>query len=80
MLEKIKLTLLLKRDPSKISWSKYNVDIVFECTGKFNSKEDTKVHLKSNVAKKVLISAPAKNVDATIVMGVNEEILSKTIR
>ena len=73
---KDKINITSERDPSKISWGKYNVDIVFECTGKFNSKEDTKVHLK-NGAKKVLISAPAKNVDATIVMGVNEEILSK---
>ena len=47
-----------------------------ECTGKFNSKEETEIHLK-NGAKKVIISAPGKNVDATVVFGVNENILSK---
>tara|TARA_B100001248_G_scaffold16209_3_gene10817 strand:- start:495 stop:1505 length:1011 start_codon:yes stop_codon:yes gene_type:complete len=71
-----KINITSERDPSKIIWSKYNVDVVFECTGKFNSKEDTEVHLK-NGAKKVIISAPGKNVDATVVFGVNENILSK---
>tara|TARA_B100000609_G_scaffold90382_1_gene72128 strand:- start:2762 stop:3772 length:1011 start_codon:yes stop_codon:yes gene_type:complete len=71
-----KINITSERDPSKILWSKYDVDLVFECTGKFNSKEETEIHLK-NGAKKVLISAPAKNVDATIVMGVNDEILEK---
>ncbi len=71
-----KINITSERDPSKIIWSKYNVDVVFECTGKFNSKEDTEVHLK-NGAKKVIISAPGKNVDATVVFGVNENILTK---
>ena len=71
-----KINITSERDPSKINWGKYNVDVVFECTGKFNSKEATEIHLK-NGAKKVIISAPGKNVDATIVYGVNEKILSK---
>ncbi len=71
-----KINITSERDPSKIIWSKYNVDVVFECTGKFNSKEETKIHLE-NGAKKVIISAPGKNVDATVVFGVNENILSK---
>ena len=71
-----KINITSERDPSKINWGKYGVDVVFECTGKFNSKEDTEIHIK-NGAKKVIISAPGKNVDATIVCGVNEGILSK---
>ena len=71
-----KINITSERDPSKIIWSKYNVDVVFECTGKFNSKEEAEVHIK-NGAKKVIISAPGKNVDATVVFGVNENILSK---
>ena len=71
-----KINITSERDPSKINWGKYRVDVVFECTGKFNSKEDTEIHIK-NGAKKVIISAPGKNVDATIVCGVNEGILSK---
>ena len=71
-----KINITSERDPSKINWGKYNVDVVFECTGKFNSKEGTEIHIK-NGAKKVIISAPGKNVDATIVCGVNEGILSK---
>ena len=59
-----------------IDWKKYDVDYVLECTGKFNSKEETLIHIK-NGAKKVIISAPGENVDATIVYGVNENILSK---
>ena len=71
-----KINITSERDPSKINWGKYDVDVVYECTGKFNSKEATEIHLK-NGAKKVIISAPGKNVDATIVYGVNEKILSK---
>jgi len=71
-----KINITSERDPSKINWGKYNVDVVFECTGKFNSKEETLIHIK-NGAKKVIISAPGENVDATIVYGVNENILSK---
>ena len=59
-----------------INWEKLNVDFVFECTGKFNSKEKLQTHLK-NGAKKVIVSAPCKNADKTIVFGVNENIITK---
>jgi glyceraldehyde 3-phosphate dehydrogenase len=59
-----------------INWQKNNVDYVFECTGKFNSKDKLLAHIK-NGAKKVIVSAPCKNADKTIVYGVNESILSK---
>ena len=55
-----------------IHWSKYDVDYVLECTGKFNSKDKLYTHLK-NGAKKVIVSAPCKNADKTIVFGVNEK-------
>ncbi len=59
-----------------ISWKKYGVDYVFECTGKFNSKEKLLPHLK-NGAKKVIVSAPCKNADKTIVYGVNQKSINK---
>ena len=59
-----------------INWKKFDVDIVFECTGKFNSKEKLISHI-NNGAKKVIVSAPCKNSDKTIVFGVNENILTK---
>ena len=60
-----------------IDWKKFDVDYVFECTGKFNSKEKLLSHIK-NGAKKVIVSAPCKNADKTIVFGVNEkDITSK---
>ena len=59
-----------------INWKKYDVDYVFECTGKFNSKEKLLPHLK-NGAKKVIVSAPCKNADKTIVYGVNQNTISK---
>lgn len=60
-------------DPQELDWS--GVDVVMECTGKFNSKEASVVHLERG-AKKVLISAPAKNVDRTCVYGVNHTELT----
>ncbi|OGV25899.1 MAG: type I glyceraldehyde-3-phosphate dehydrogenase [Legionellales bacterium RIFCSPHIGHO2_12_FULL_37_14] len=62
------------RDPKALPWRDLAVDIVFECTGHFTDKDSAKLHLEAG-AKKVLISAPAKNVDATIVYGVNHQIL-----
>ena len=60
----------------KINWGKFGVDYVFECTGKFNSKKELLPHLK-NGAKKVIVSAPCKNADKTIVFGVNESEIQK---
>ena len=59
-----------------INWKEYDVDYVFECTGKFNSKDKLITHIK-NGAKKVIVSAPCKNADKTIVFGVNETELKK---
>ena len=55
-----------------INWSEHDVDYVLECTGKFNSKDKLYTHLK-NGAKKVIVSAPCKNADKTVVFGVNEK-------
>ncbi len=59
-----------------IKWKKYNVDYVFECTGKFNSKDQLLPHLKNGV-KKVIVSAPCKMADKTIVFGVNQKNIKK---
>ncbi len=61
---------------NKINWKKNNVDIVLECTGKNNSKEKSFQHIK-NGAKKVIVSAPCKNSDKTIVYGINHKSLNK---
>ncbi|WP_440919294.1 type I glyceraldehyde-3-phosphate dehydrogenase [Candidatus Pelagibacter sp.] len=72
-----KITFSQKSNIEDINWKKFDVDYVFECTGKFNSKEKLLAHIK-NGAKKVIVSAPCKNADKTIVFGVNEkEITSK---
>ena len=76
ILNKKKITFSQEPDINNINWSKYNVDYVFECTGKFNSKEKLLPHL-NNGAKKVIVSAPCKNADKTIVFGVNESKLKK---
>ena len=65
-----------ERDPSNLPWKKLNVDIVLECSGVFASKETANGHIVSG-AKKVIISAPGTNVDATIVQGVNNHTLTK---
>jgi len=67
-----KITFSQETDINKINWKKFGVDYVFECTGKFNSKDKLIPHLK-NGAKKVIVSAPCKNADKTIVFGVNEK-------
>ena len=64
-------------DINKINWKKSSVDYVFECTGKFNSKEKLLTHIKTGGAKKVIVSAPCKNADKTIVFGVNHKIINK---
>ena len=76
IINKKKITFSQETDLKNINWKKYNVDYVFECTGKFNSKDKLKYHLK-NGAKKVIVSAPCKNADKTIVFGVNESELKK---
>ena len=70
-----KISFSQKSSIEDINWKKYDVDYVFECTGKFNSKEKLEGHIK-NGAKKVIVSAPCKNADKTIVFGVNQSILT----
>jgi len=61
-----------ERDPASLPWANLGVDMVVESTGLFRAREDAAKHLKAG-AKKVIVSAPGKDVDATIVMGVNED-------
>ncbi|RLV59651.1 type I glyceraldehyde-3-phosphate dehydrogenase [Parashewanella curva] len=70
-----KIVTFQERDPSKLPWADLNVDVVYECTGIFASKEAVQPHLNAG-AKKVIISAPGKNVDATVVYGVNHDVLT----
>ncbi len=79
IINKNKITFSQESEIKNINWKKYDVDYVFECTGKFNSKEKLISHIK-NGAKKVIVSAPCKNADKTIVFGVNENIISKVDR
>ncbi len=76
ILNKNKITFSQETDLSNINWRRLGVDYIFECTGKFNSKEKLLPHI-NNGAKKVIVSAPCKNADKTIVYGVNENELKK---
>jgi glyceraldehyde 3-phosphate dehydrogenase len=75
IINKNKISFSQHSNIEDINWKSYGVDYVFECTGKFNSKEKLLAHLK-NGAKKVIVSAPCKDADKTIVFGVNENILT----
>lgn len=68
-----KVQLVNARDPEKLPWNDLQIDLVIEATGKFNSREGASLHLQAG-AKKVVITAPGKNVDKTIVMGVNQNM------
>tara|TARA_B100000965_G_scaffold389377_1_gene394970 strand:- start:30 stop:1034 length:1005 start_codon:yes stop_codon:yes gene_type:complete len=76
IINKNKISFSQESSLENINWKKNDVDYVFECTGKFNSKEKLLSHIK-NGAKKVIVSAPCKNADKTIVYGVNEKVLTK---
>jgi len=66
------IKLISGRDPETMPWSEMEIDIVLECTGKFTKRDDAAKHLKAG-AKKVLISAPSKDADLTVVLGVNQD-------
>ncbi|HSO31181.1 MAG TPA: type I glyceraldehyde-3-phosphate dehydrogenase [Labilithrix sp.] len=67
------IRIVAEKDPAKLPWKELGVDIVLECTGLFTEREKAQHHIDAG-AKKVIISAPAKGSDATIVLGVNTEI------
>ncbi len=67
-----RIKVLSEKDPENLPWGELNVDIVVESTGRFTKAKDAQKHLDAG-AKKVIISAPAKNNDITIVMGVNDD-------
>ncbi len=69
------IQIFSERDPNHLDWGALDIDIVFECTGRFTTREAAAIHLERG-AKKVLISAPAKGADATIVYGVNHTTLT----
>ena len=71
-----KIKVSAERDPSKLPWAALGVDIALECTGIFTAREKASAHLTAG-AKRVLVSAPAENADATIVYGVNHDKLTK---
>lgn len=70
-----KITICKEPDPANLPWCELGVDVVLECTGRFTSREEAAGHLEAG-ASKVIISAPAKNVDATIVYGINHALLT----
>ena len=74
--QKDEILVISERDPKSLPWSKLDIDVVYECTGIFVSKEKAGLHIEAG-AKKVIISAPGKNVDNTVVYGVNHETLTE---
>src|SRR5271169_5114217 len=71
-----KIKVSTERDPSKLPWKELGVDIAMECVGNFTAKDKASMHLADG-ARRVLISAPGENADATIVFGVNHDRLTK---
>lgn len=69
------IKVLAEKDPGKLPWKELEIDIVFECTGLFTERSKAASHLAAG-AKKVLISAPGKDMDATVVYGINHHILT----
>ena len=69
-----KIRILKERDPANLPWKKLDVDVVLESTGLFTNREKAELHLSKAGAKRVLISAPAKDPDVTICIGVNDNV------
>ena len=69
-----KIRILKERDPGKLPWKELGVEVVLESTGFFTSRDKAELHISKAGAKRVLISAPAKNPDATICIGINDDI------
>ncbi|MBT8065073.1 MAG: type I glyceraldehyde-3-phosphate dehydrogenase [Xanthomonadales bacterium] len=72
-----RVKVLAERDPAKLPWAEMGVDVVYECTGLFRSKDTAGAHIAAG-ASKVIISAPGQNVDNTIVYGVNHDSLTSS--
>ena len=72
-----KIRVFKERDPGNLPWSQLGVEVVLESTGFFTARDKAEVHITKGGARKVLISAPAKNPDATICLGVNDETYDK---
>ncbi|WP_150460134.1 type I glyceraldehyde-3-phosphate dehydrogenase [Nesterenkonia ebinurensis] len=68
-----RIRLLAEKDPATLPWDELGVDIVLECTGFFRTKETAGKHLEAG-AKKVIVSAPGKGMDATLVLGINDSV------
>ncbi|MGY5797284.1 type I glyceraldehyde-3-phosphate dehydrogenase [Rheinheimera faecalis] len=73
---KDEILTLSERSPANLPWAELNIDVVLECTGLFTNRQTAGAHLTAG-AKKVIISAPAKDVDATVVYGVNHDVITK---
>ena len=74
------IKLISQRDPSLIPWSELDIDIVIEATGTFADKESLQKHIEAGAKKVVLTVPPKDEIDATIVFGVNEEILEPSMK
>ena len=69
------ISLYQERDPARLPWRELGVDVVLECSGVFTDRAKARAHIEAG-AKKVIVSAPGKNMDATVVYGVNDEVLN----
>ncbi|PYL98135.1 MAG: type I glyceraldehyde-3-phosphate dehydrogenase, partial [Verrucomicrobia bacterium] len=69
-----KIKIFKERDPGNLPWKKLEVDVVLESTGFFTARDKAELHITKAGAKRVLISAPAKNPDATLCIGINDSV------
>mgnify|MGYP003884287171 FL=1 len=72
-----RIKILSERDPAQLPWGDLSIDVVFECTGLFTEREAARKHITAG-AKRVLVSAPGKGMDATVVYGINHNVLTST--